>query len=177
MNSRNSKIVVGLTLALASGVMVLGGCGSSTSKSSKGLSVESAWSRSTAEMATRGAMYATIVNDSGSDDALTSVSVPESVAKRTELHETKMASSMESGSTTSAMGSMGGSGTMTMSPVDQISVKDGATVTLKPGGYHVMLMELAAPLKSGQKFDATLKFERAGSKKVTVTVKDMTAKG
>ena len=38
------------------------------------------------------------------------------------------------------------------------------------GEWHLMLMQLAAPLKAGDSFPMTLRFERAGSTTVTVTV-------
>ncbi len=47
----------------------------------------------------------------------------------------------------------------------------GKTVTLKPGGYHVMLMDLKAPLKTGESVDITLTVEDKDGKKETVAVK------
>ena len=46
----------------------------------------------------------------------------------------------------------------------------GKAVALKPGGLHVMLMDLKKPLESGSKFPLTLKFERAGEVTVEVDV-------
>jgi copper(I)-binding protein len=42
---------------------------------------------------------------------------------------------------------------------------------LKPGGYHVMLMELKQPLKEGETVPVTLTFEDKAGKKQTVEVK------
>ena len=54
-----------------------------------------------------------------------------------------------------------GMGGMTMREVARIPLPAGEAVTLEPGGYHVMLLELAAPLTAGQTFPVTLTFEEA----------------
>jgi copper(I)-binding protein len=61
---------------------------------------------------------------------------------------------------------------MTMQQVDSVEIPAGGLVAFKPGGFHIMLMELAKPLVKGETFDLTLHFEKAGDKTVTVTVKD-----
>jgi copper(I)-binding protein len=43
-----------------------------------------------------------------------------------------------------------------------LEIKPGATVKLEPGGYHLMLLNLAAPFKQGDKIKAQLVFEKAG---------------
>jgi copper(I)-binding protein len=65
-----------------------------------------------------------------------------------------------------------GDGSMTMQQVDSVEIPAGGLVAFKPGGLHVMLMGLTAPLTAGQTFDMTLQFETAGAKRVSVTVKD-----
>jgi periplasmic copper chaperone A len=45
---------------------------------------------------------------------------------------------------------------MAMRAIDDIPLPAGKTVELKPGGYHVMLMELVKPLKAGDKVPITL---------------------
>ncbi|WP_077036596.1 copper chaperone PCu(A)C [Pelomonas sp. KK5] len=47
----------------------------------------------------------------------------------------------------------------------------GKTVELKPGGYHVMMMDLKAPIKAGDAVPLTLVFEGKGGKRQTVEVK------
>jgi copper(I)-binding protein len=55
-------------------------------------------------------------------------------------------------------------GVMKMRPAEGgLEIKPGESVTLKPGGYHVMFRELKQPLVQGQSVKATLKFERAGT--------------
>ena len=51
-----------------------------------------------------------------------------------------------------------------------LAIEAGKTVDLAPGGYHLMLMELKAPLKSGDKVPVTLTFEKAGKVEVTLDV-------
>ena len=58
---------------------------------------------------------------------------------------------------------------MRMRQVDAVDVPAGETVELKPGGLHIMFVDLKAPLKAGDRFPMTLKFEKAGE--VTVGVK------
>jgi copper(I)-binding protein len=57
----------------------------------------------------------------------------------------------------------------------------GKTVELKPGGYHVMLMDLKAPLKAGESVDISLVVEGKDGKKETIAlkapVKDLAAVG
>jgi copper(I)-binding protein len=61
---------------------------------------------------------------------------------------------------------------MTMRPVAGIDVPAKGTVQLEPGGYHIMLIDLVAPLTKGQTFELTLTFQHAGAKTVTATVRD-----
>jgi copper(I)-binding protein len=61
-------------------------------------------------------------------------------------------------------------GMMTMRAVDKLPLPAGKTVELKAGGYHVMLMDLAKPLKEGDSVPLKLTFEDKGGKKVTQDV-------
>ena len=55
-------------------------------------------------------------------------------------------------------------GIMEMRPVEGgLEIKPGETVTLKPGGYHAMFVDLKHPLVQGQTVKVTLKFDHAGS--------------
>jgi len=55
-------------------------------------------------------------------------------------------------------------GVMKMRPVEGgLEIKPGETVTLAPGGFHVMLVTLKHPLETGQTVKATLKFDKAGT--------------
>ena len=97
-----------------------------------------------------GAGYLKLVNQ-GAADRLMSASSP--AAASVEMHTMAMEGDV-----------------MKMRQVDAIDLPAGQTVELKPGGYHLMLMGLKAPLKAGDKLPLTLKFEKAGAVLVTVNV-------
>ena len=89
---------------------------------------------------------------SPADSSLVAVSSP--AAKIVEVHEMKMAGGM-----------------MKMNAVDKLALPAGKTVEMKAGGYHVMLMDLVAPLKGGETVPLQLTFEDKAGKKSTVEVK------
>ena len=114
------------------------------------IEVRDAWARATAGSAPGGA-FMTIVNTGASDDRLIAASSP--FAGMAELHETKEVN-----------------GVVKMTPVPVLEIKAGTKVILAPGGLHIMLMDLKAPLKRGQSFPLMLSFEKAGMVEVTVKV-------
>lgn len=59
---------------------------------------------------------------------------------------------------------------MRMRAVPGLALTAGQTTELKPGGYHVMLMDLKQALKAGDKVPLTLVFENAAKQRVTQTV-------
>ncbi|WP_198374665.1 copper chaperone PCu(A)C [Neoroseomonas rubea] len=59
---------------------------------------------------------------------------------------------------------------MRMRPVNDIPIPAGQTVELRPGGVHVMLIGLNAPLQQGTRVPVTLRFERAGEVTVELAV-------
>ncbi len=120
------------------------------------------------------AIYMTL-KGGDTEDALTGVDLPEGVAEKVEIHETTMDDGTDMGS-----GDMGGSddtttegtGMMTMKPVDSIPIPAGGTVTLEPGGYHVMVFGLQEDLVVGDSLKVTLNFESGATKTVTAEVKE-----
>lgn len=144
-------------------------CGDDSSTDA--LSLKDPWSRVTAPGQTAGAVYLTIESKDG--DTVTKASVPASIAGMAQLHETTKDSGSGSGDMTGSMdktettdsGAMAG-GMQGMKEVPSIAIPAGEAVELKPGGYHIMLMELKAPIKDGQKFPVTLTFTKAGTKTV-----------
>ena len=129
------------------------------------ISIQGAWARTSPSMVTMGAAYMTIMTTA--DDELIDVAVDASVAADAQIHEMVMAGSMMGSDTT-----MMGSSEMMMQEVDKIAVPTDGGVELKPGGYHVMLIDLVAPLEVGQTIDITLTFTKAGNVVVPVTVSD-----
>ena len=66
-------------------------------------------------------------------------------------------------------------GVMKMRAVPSVEVRQGGRLELKPNGYHLMLLDLKQPLKVGEKFPLTLRFERGGAILLSVVVEDMGA--
>jgi len=66
-------------------------------------------------------------------------------------------------------------GVMKMRKVEAIDVKAKGEAVLKPGGLHVMLIELKAPMKEGDSVPITLTFDDGSSKTVDAKVVKPTA--
>ena len=56
-----------------------------------------------------------------------------------------------------------------------LPIEAGKAVSLAPGGYHLMLIQLKAPLKKGDQVPVTLTFEKAGKVDVTLDVQGIGA--
>jgi hypothetical protein len=61
---------------------------------------------------------------------------------------------------------------MSMQEMDALDLPAGTLVQLVPGGYHIMLFDLAKPLVVGETFDLTLDFDQAPDSTVTIEVSD-----
>jgi hypothetical protein len=68
-------------------------------------------------------------------------------------------------------------GVMRMRPVTAIEVNPGEPAVLRPGGLHVMLIDLTGALQAGQTIPLTLRFEKAGEVTVQVPVRPAGAAG
>lgn len=106
--------------------------------------------RATAAGQAVGSAYLSLKNGAGADKLLSATT---QVASAVELHSMKMDGNV-----------------MRMRQIDSITLPAGQTVELKPGGLHMMLMGLKAPLKAGSSFEMTLVFEKAGTSKVRFEV-------
>jgi len=120
------------------------------------LKVEKPWARATAPGAAVGGGYLTVNNPGPAADRLIAASSP--AAERMELHEMSMEKDV-----------------MRMGVVKSLEVPAGGKLELKPGGYHLMFMQLKAPLKEGTKVPVTLRFAKAGELKVELAVQSMGA--
>lgn len=130
-------------------LILVSGCAASAD----GLQVRDAWVRAAPAGATTGA-FATIVNSTDEADRL--VGAECAAARAVEIHETRMEGDI-----------------MQMRPVDAVAVPAGGQVELKPGGYHIMLIDLQRGLQAGEKLTITLIFEKAGRVAVQAEVKGM----
>ena len=113
------------------------------------LTITDVWARDTVGSTANAAVFMTIT--SPTPDRLLAVS--DSVADKTDL-----------------MTMQGGSSHMEMTYVGGIDIPAGKPVSLNPAGLHVWLAGLHQPLKAGQSFPLTLRFEKAGERTVTVSV-------
>jgi periplasmic copper chaperone A len=106
------------------------------------------WARATPKAASAGAAYLTVKNGGASADRLSCVSSDASAT--CQIHSMTM-----------------DNGVMKMRPVEGgLEIPPGETVTLKPSGLHLMLLDLKHPLEPGKTVEATLKFEKAGTVQV-----------
>ncbi len=106
--------------------------------------VEDPWAAATNPGATVAGGYVTLRNPRATPDRLISASSPR--ADRVELHEMSMDGGM-----------------MRMRPVTGIDVPAGASATLRPGGLHIMFINIDEQFQDGQRVPVTLTFERAGN--------------
>lgn len=141
-----------ILIALAASLLIAGGAAAQTA----GVEITNAWARATPAKAENGGAYLTI--ESAAPDRLTAVSSP--VADKAELHEMTMSGTI-----------------MRMREVVGIDLPAGKPVTLKPGGYHIMLVGLKQPLHEGDKVPLTLNFAKAGARQVEATVEGVGAMG
>lgn len=112
--------------------------------------VEQPWARPTVQGQSAGGAYLRVVGGSSPDRL---VGADAAIAGRVELHSMSMDGQV-----------------MRMRPVDAVDVPAGRIVELRPGGLHLMLVDLKTPLKTGNRFPLTLRFERAGAVQVEVPV-------
>ena len=121
------------------------------------LVISQAWTRATPGGAKTGGGFLTIENKGSAPDKLIGASADG--AGKIEVHEMAM-----------------NDGVMKMRPVEGgLTIDPGKTVKLAPGGYHLMMMDLKAPLKQGDKLPLTLQFEKAGKVAVTLDVQGVGA--
>ena len=103
------------------------------------------WARATPKGASAGAGYMTITNKGTTADRVSCVS--DDASAQCQIHSMTMED-----------------GVMKMRPVEGgLEIKPGETVTLKPGGFHIMFVDLKHPLEQGRTIKAKLKFDKAGT--------------
>ena len=123
------------------------------------LKISAAWARATPKGASVGGGYVTIVNTGSAPDRL--IGGSSSISDKLEVHEMSMSN-----------------GVMKMRPLENgLEIKPGQTVTLTPGGYHLMFVGLKQQLQDKTHFKATLNFANAGKVDVDFTVEGLGAMG
>jgi len=120
------------------------------------VSVEQPWTRATPPGAKVGAGFMRLRN-AGAAERVVGASSP--VAGRVEMHVTLREGDV-----------------MKMREVKSFEVPAGGSFELKPGGAHLMLLDLKRPLKKGEKVPLTLKLEKGGEVKAELTVEELGAR-
>jgi periplasmic copper chaperone A len=138
-----TALTIGAILALAPGVMA------------SDVMVMGAFARASAvSTATSGVVYMTLTNHGAVADRLMAISTP--AAGMAMLHES---------------GQEGG--VASMKEMSSLEIPAGGSLEMKPGGLHIMLMGLNAPLKKGDTLKLTLTFEHAGQVAVDAKIGDV----
>ena len=121
------------------------------------LTITGGFSRATLPNAPVGGGFLTITNTGSEDDRLISATSP--VAGEVQIHEMKMEGDV-----------------MKMAQLpDGLPIPAGQTVTLQPGGFHLMFMQLKQALVEGTKLPVTLTFEKAGTVEVELDIEGIAA--
>ena len=129
---------------------------SATSRGS--LETSGAWARATAPGQEVGAVYLKIRNDGAESDRLVGGSTP--AARSVEIHSMRMDGPV-----------------MRMRRQEVLDVPAGGTADLDPGGTHLMLAGLKAPLVAGETVPLALDFAKAGRKDIRVRVRPIGSSG
>ncbi len=145
-------------LAAAAALMGAGAWAHDHTVTAGSLEITHPWSRATPGGAKVAAGYVAVANKGAASDRLVAAEAA-GIAGRTEIHEVSMTD-----------------GVMRMKlAAGGLEVPAGGTLTLKPGSYHLMFMDLKRPLKQGETFPGSLTFEKAGKVPVDFTVEALGA--
>jgi len=125
----------------------------------RSIAIQHPWARETAPRQIVGGGFMTLVNHGAAEDRLLSGSTP--VAAEVQLHTMSM-----------------DGGVMRMRQIQGgIAIPAGGTLELRPGSYHIMFMGLKRPLRQGERFPVTLRFQRAGTISVQFAVQPVSSTG
>lgn len=114
------------------------------------VAISGGWVRAVGEGVRMSAGYGTISNRGDEPDRIVSLTSP--IADVVELHE-----------------SIEQDGRSMMRPVPGLEIPAGGEISLEPGGYHIMLIGVTAPLVEGETYELTITFEKAGDLTVPMT--------
>lgn len=155
MRTRSTSTI----LAIAAALIALTGCSAETAPPEPAatagdvVTIEDAWVK--AADAGMSAAFGTLVNSGTEDVTVVSGSSPASA--EVELHETVANES----------------GAMIMRPKEGgFTIPAGGTLTLKPGGSHIMLMGLTEPIMAGEEVSLTLTFADGSTYDILAPAKD-----
>ena len=120
---------------------------------SESFTIDDIWARP-GLMGGNSAVYFVVNNPTDQDDQL--LSAESGIAQRVELH----------------MSQMKDDGTMTMQKQESVPIPSDGSVEFKPGGLHVMLINLNDDLTAGDIFELVLNLENKGKVELEVTVRE-----
>jgi copper(I)-binding protein len=157
MRKSLAAIAASLALALSVGAMTIATLSQAAEQTAPvvagDLEISAAWARAMLPGQPAGGGYLTVTNKGAAADRLTGASSP--AAGKVEIHEMKIENDV-----------------MVMRPVDGgLEIAPGATVELKPGGFHLMFMSVTEPFAEGGTVPLTLEFEKAGKVEVALPVR------
>ena len=118
------------------------------------IEIKGSWVRGVPTASSVAAAYMIIENKGDKDERL--IQVNSTASKYAEIHTTIVNEE----------------GIAKMKKIETIDIPSGKSVELKPSGPHIMLIELKKPLKTGDKVELNLKFEKSGSVEVQALVKE-----
>jgi copper(I)-binding protein len=133
--------------SLFAAMLLLAACGQ---QGAPEIELSGAWARPTIGQVPA-AVYVTIDNKRSSPDRLTGASTDR--AAMAMVHQNEVVN-----------------GVAKMRMAGEINIPAGDRIEMAPGGTHIMLQGLRAPLKTGDDFDLVLRFRESGDKTVKVTV-------
>lgn len=156
MNGFSRRAGLGALLSLGAGLGATPAQAQAQGHDHGPIQAEAGWSRA-AGAGRVGAGFITLRN-SGAADRLVAAraGIARTVELHTHLHE---------------------NGVMRMRPVEAIDLPANGTVTLEPGGLHIMLIDLQQPLNRGDTVPITLVFEKAGEVQAQLAVQSAGARG
>jgi periplasmic copper chaperone A len=144
-------------ITIADGADEHAGHGAGAAVAAGDLEISGYWAKAMLPGQPAGGGYLSIANKGGAADRLVSVSSP--AAGMVEVHMMEIVDDV-----------------MNMRPVEGgVEIAPGAMVELKPGGMHLMFMQVKEPFKEGTSVPVTLEFEKAG--KVDLALPVQTAAG
>lgn len=150
--------LVGLA-SLALATVSLHPAASAQRRGAAGLRIDHPWTRPIPPGAPVAGGYLTIVNAGTKADRLLAVSSPH--AGRVELHRMSM-----------------DGGVMRMRPIPEgLDIPAGSSVSLAPGGYHLMIFGPKQGLKLGDRLPVVLRFAKAGEVKADLVTEDPASNG
>ncbi|WP_169577489.1 copper chaperone PCu(A)C [Sinimarinibacterium sp. CAU 1509] len=149
--ARHSLRMLSLLLTLTLGLPAISNAESPSASSP--VELTDAWVRATPPGAGAAAGYGTLRNTSDRTVRITALSSP--LSKKLEIHEMKMAG-----------------GQMQMRAVADPTLAPGETLTLQPGGFHLMFMGLNSTPQAGDQVELTLELDGGSPAQFTLPVRD-----